>query len=161
MTTGDPEPISDEARQAIEQELDGLRTERGRVAESLAGVGGDTAGDHADRADELERAERLAHLDTRIRDLTVRLHQADLAGPARTDQVGVGSSVALRFADGSEQTLQVGEVAEALDPTLVTVDSPLGGALLGRRTGDSVHYDTPAGPTTAVIVSIGGRAKGS
>ncbi|MDI3385307.1 GreA/GreB family elongation factor [Streptomyces sp. B-S-A8] len=155
--SGDAQPISAEARLAIEQELAGLRAERRLVAESLAGTVSDTAGDHADRADELERAERLSHLDVRIKDLAVRLHQADVAGPARTDQVGVGSSVALRFADGSEETVQIGEVAEALDPTLVTSDSPLGGALLGLRTGDSVHYDTPDGPATAVIVSIGGR----
>jgi transcription elongation GreA/GreB family factor len=46
-------------------------------------------------------------------------------------------------------------MAEELDRTLVTADSPLGRALLGRRAGDVVEYDTPQGRTTATVVSLG------
>lgn len=49
----------------------------------------------------------------------------------------------VRFADGTESTVQLGELATALDRTLVTADSPLGRALLGRRAGDTVAYETP------------------
>jgi transcription elongation factor GreA len=128
----------------------------------VAGTLGDTTevGDRADQADELRRADRLDRLDRRIGDITERLRQAELAGPAATDAVGVGSTVTVRFPDGSQETLRVGEVAEALDQMLVTAGSPLGRALLGRRPGESVHYDTPDGRATAVVVSIGASAGG-
>ncbi|GAA3137769.1 GreA/GreB family elongation factor [Streptomyces echinatus] len=152
--TGDPQPISAQARRGLEQELTDLRDERRLVAGTLHDSV--SVGDQADQADELQRADQLERLDRRIEDITVRLRQAAEAGPAPTDEVGVGSTVSVRFPDGSVESLQVGEVAEALDQTLVTADSPLGRALLGHRPGDTVRYDTPDGPATAVVVSIGG-----
>ncbi|WP_030345800.1 GreA/GreB family elongation factor [Streptomyces sp. NRRL S-1022] len=151
--TGDPEPISAQARRALEQELADLQSERRLVAGTLRDA--TSVGDQADQADELRRADQLERLDRRIEDITVRLRRAAEAGPAPTDVVGVGSTVGVRFSDGATETLQIGEAAEALDQTLVTADSPLGRALLGRRPGDTVHYDTPDGPATAVVVSIG------
>lgn len=150
---GDPKPISATARQALEQELADLRDERRLVAGTLH----DSAdvGDQADQADELRRAAQLDRLDRRIETITERLRQAELAGPPPTDEVGVGSTVTVRFTDGTQETLQIGEAAEAFDQNLVTSDSPLGRALLGRRAGDSVHFDTPDGPSSAVVVSIG------
>jgi transcription elongation factor GreA len=153
--TGDPEPISADARHALEQELSDLRKERGLVAASLRDKDNDEVGDRADEADELQRVDQLQHLDSRIERITVRLRQADLAGPARTDEVGVGSTVTVRFPDGSTDTLHVSELPDAMDEQLVTADSPLGSALLGHRPGDTVRYNTPEGHTSAVVMSIG------
>ncbi|MFD3998421.1 GreA/GreB family elongation factor [Streptomyces sp. NPDC058548] len=153
--TGGPEPISAVAREALERELDDLRTEREAVAVTLKGGGGDQTGDRADQADELERGTELDRLDRRIDDIEGRLREADAAGAPRTDAVGVGSTVTVRFEDGTESTVQIGEVAAVLDRTMVTADSPLGGALLGHRAGDTVRYVTPEGPATAVVLSLG------
>ncbi|GAA5004848.1 GreA/GreB family elongation factor [Streptomyces siamensis] len=150
----EPAPISDAARHALEQELADLRTERRTVAATLQDS--DSAvGDRADEADELQRADDLQRLDARISEITTRLRGADTAGPPPTDRVGVGSTVTVRFADGAEETFQVGETAEELDPSLVTADSPLGRALLGHRPGDTVNYSAPGGRSTAVVVSLG------
>ncbi|MFE7791528.1 GreA/GreB family elongation factor [Streptomyces sp. NPDC057460] len=151
--TGGPEPISDAAREALERELADLRTERETVAATLRG--GERVGDRADEADELQRGTELDRLDTRIAEINGRLREAAVAGPPRTDKVGVGSTVTIRFADATETTVQIGEVAEALDRTLVTADSPLGRALLGRRAGDTISYETPEGRSTAVVLSLG------
>ncbi|MCZ7416059.1 MULTISPECIES: GreA/GreB family elongation factor [unclassified Streptomyces] len=152
--TGGPEPMSADALRAFRRELDDLRDERAKVAATLRGE--DPAGDRADEADQLRRASDIVRLDRRIFELEGRIRQASVADPPPADVVAVGSSVTLRFGDGAEETLQVGDVAEALDPAEVTVDSPLGRALLGRRAGDAVRYTTPAGPATAVVLSIGG-----
>ncbi|MFF3873987.1 GreA/GreB family elongation factor [Streptomyces sp. NPDC001978] len=152
--SSEPAPISDAARHALEQELADLRTERRTVAATLQDSGSDV-GDSADEADELLRADQLQRLDARIEALTTRLSRADVAGPPPTDLVGVGSTVAVRFGDGTAETFQIGETAEELDPRLVTADSPLGRALLGHRPGDTVTYETPEGPATAVVVSLG------
>ncbi|MEU6163174.1 GreA/GreB family elongation factor [Streptomyces tanashiensis] len=153
--TGGPEPLSAVAREALQRELADLRTEREAVAVTLRGGGGDEVGDRADQADELQRADELDRLDTRITEIEGRLKEGAVAGAPSTDAVGVGSSVTVRFADGTESTVQIGELANALDATLVTADSPLGRALLGHRAGDTVTYDTPEGRTNAVVVSLG------
>ncbi|WP_028801267.1 GreA/GreB family elongation factor [Streptomyces sp. 142MFCol3.1] len=149
----EPAPISDAARHALEQELADLHTERRTVAATLQDSS--AVGDRADEADELQRADDLQRLDARISEITTRLRGADTAGPPPTDRVGVGSTVTVRFADGTEETFQVSETAEELDPSLVTADSPLGRALLGHRPGDTVAYSAPGGRATAVVVSLG------
>ncbi|MED7952024.1 MULTISPECIES: GreA/GreB family elongation factor [unclassified Streptomyces] len=156
--TGGPEPISEVAREALRQDLADLHIEREKVAATLRS--GDEVGDPADQADELQRATELDRLDRRIAEIDERLHGAAVAGRPSTDAVGVGSTVTVRFEDGTEMTVQVGEVAEALDETLVTVDSPLGHALLGHRAGDTVDYETPRGRTAAVVLSIGAEDGG-
>lgn len=151
--TGGPEPISDVAREALERELADLRAERETVAATLRG--GERVGDMADEADELQRGTEVDRLDTRIAEVDGRLREAAVAGPPRTDRVGAGSTVTVRFADSTEATVQIGEVAEVLDRTLVTADSPLGRALLDCRAGDTISYETPEGRSTAVVLSLG------
>ncbi|MCX5388936.1 GreA/GreB family elongation factor [Streptomyces sp. NBC_00094] len=155
--TGGPEPLSAVGREAFTRELVDLRTEREAVAVTLREGGGDQPGDRADQADELQRVTELQRLDSRIAEIEGRLREGAVAGPPSTDTVGVGSTVTVRFADATEETVQIAEVAEVLDATMVTADSPLGAALLGHRAGDTVTYDTPEGRTTAAVVSLGTR----
>ncbi|WP_318215654.1 GreA/GreB family elongation factor [Streptomyces sp. SCL15-6] len=155
----EPAPIGADARHALEQERADLQAERGRVAATLRDSDAEV-GDSADAADELQGADALQRLDSRIADITTRLTRAEAAGPPPTDAVGVGSSVTVRYGDGTEETLEIGERAEASDQELITAEGPLGRALLGRRPGDTVTYDTPDGRTTAAVVSLGGAAAG-
>ncbi|QMU71271.1 hypothetical protein [Streptacidiphilus sp. P02-A3a] len=60
--TGEPEPISQTARRALEQELTDLRSERETVAATLRDHDPGNAGD---QADELQRATGLTRLDDR------------------------------------------------------------------------------------------------
>ncbi|MGP3775639.1 GreA/GreB family elongation factor [Streptomyces sp. SDT5-1] len=152
--TGEPQPISAAARRALEQELADLRAERDADAATLQD--NPDTGDRADQADELRRLDVIGRLDDRIEEITVRLRQADDAGPPSTVEVGMGSTVTLRFADNTTTTVDIGEVAEPRNPTMVTYDSPLGSALLGHRAGDTVTYEAPDGETSVSIVSLGG-----
>ncbi|WP_432062589.1 GreA/GreB family elongation factor [Streptomyces sp. S1] len=153
--TGGPEPINAVAREELEKELAQLRSERDAVASTLRDSGGDQTGDRADEADELMRADEADRLNGRIREIEGRLEEASVAAPPPAGTVGVGSSVTVRFDDGTESTVRIAELADALDPTLVTGDSPLGKALLGHGAGDTVTYETPGGRTTATVVSVG------
>ncbi|WP_282693804.1 GreA/GreB family elongation factor [Streptomyces sp. CC208A] len=158
MTAG-PEPISEAARAALNRELSELRAERAHVAATLGDAG--EPGDQADQADELRRATEADRLDARIEEIEERLREGSRAGAPPAGKVGVGSTVSVRFGDGSESTVHIGELADADDPALVTADSPLGRALLGHAAGDSVAYATPLGRTTAVVLSVGAPGGGS
>ncbi|RFU85405.1 nucleoside diphosphate kinase regulator [Streptomyces triticagri] len=150
-----PAPISEAARRGLEQEVAGLREERAKVAATLEDSD-DAVGDRGDAADEVQRADELDRLDNRIGELIRRLSEGAAQGPPPTEEVGVGSTVTVRFEDGAEETLQVAEVAEAGTPDLVTADSPLGRALIGGHTGDTVNYRSPAGRSTVTVVAVGG-----
>jgi transcription elongation factor GreA len=154
--TGEPEPLSPDARQALEKELSELRRERRSLAETLKGPG-DPAGDRADEADELQRATQTTHLDARIATVEARLRDAPESGPPSPGVVGVGSTLTVQFADGTTQTVHIGEIADDQDLSLVTSDSPFGRAVLGHRAGDAVAYDTPRGPESAEVLSVGTR----
>ncbi|GAB7188208.1 GreA/GreB family elongation factor [Kitasatospora sp. Ki12] len=151
--SGGPEPISAEGLRAVQEELAQLRADREEVAATLRGV--DPVGDRADAADELQRASEVTRLDRRIVELEGRLREASVAGAPSTEVVGVGSTVTVRFADGVEETVEISELAEERELTLVTFDSPLGKALLGRHAGETVNYETPGGATSAVVLSVG------
>ncbi|WP_345527923.1 hypothetical protein [Streptomyces showdoensis] len=87
MTDG-PQPISPEARRALERELAELRADRAKVAATLRSE--DPVGDRADEADELQRADDVARLDERIGAIEGRLREGAVAGPPPADAVGVG-----------------------------------------------------------------------
>jgi transcription elongation GreA/GreB family factor len=66
--------------------------------------------------------------------------------------------VTLRFEDGSQETLHVAAISEAVrdedrDHSL-SIDSPLGRALAGTSPGDVVRYHTPGGARAAHVMAI-------
>jgi transcription elongation factor GreA len=97
----------------------------------------------------LEDAKReKSRIEARIDSLEDTLSRAVLLGPESTDVVGLGTLVTLT--DGGKVPLKVRVVSPAEASTLeqpmrIADDSPLGKALLGRRTGDKIWVDTPRG----------------
>ncbi|MGY3334590.1 transcription elongation factor GreA [Streptomyces filamentosus] len=152
MTAG-PEPLSAADRTALNRELSELRAERAKVVATLGDA--DEPGDRADQADELQRATDAERLDARIDEIEEMLRDSPDARPSSTGAVGVGSTVTVRFDDGTESTVHIGELADADDPGLVTADSPLGRALLGRTAGEDVSYATPLGRSSVTVLSVG------
>lgn len=150
--TDDRAPISANERRGLEEELATLRAERDELAASLQGT--EATGDAGDQANRMERAMQMDPLDARIREIADRLRNAATSAPPRADVVGIGSTVDVRFDDGTAETLHIGDVPEEADQTLVTADSPLGHALLGSRAGERVSYEAPDGRTTAVVTSL-------
>lgn len=152
MTSKVPE-LSTTARQQLERELEQLRHQR---ASTVAPVGEeDAAGDSADRADLLQRAETAAWLDRRIAEVTDLLAGR---GPARAEPddaaLPEGTNVTVRFGDGEEETLRVVSLAAAEDLDVVTRDSPLGKALSSSAVGDTVTYRTPVGDQSVTVLAI-------
>lgn len=67
----------------------------------------------------------------------------------------IGNRVTLREADGSTSVYELVIPGDG-DPRngSVSVDSPVGSAILGRRTGDLVTIAAPAGAWTATVTAI-------
>jgi hypothetical protein len=71
---------------------------------------------------------------------------SDQLPPENPGVVELGDEVAVEFANGYTQRFQVVNPIEApLDDLNISVESPLGQALVGRRVGDQVEVDAPDG----------------
>jgi transcription elongation factor GreA len=127
------------------------RVERPRF---LAVLGTTDGWNVADRADRFAREHDLARLDARIAQLQTRLAALDLETGAHPLHE---ATVVLDFGDGPE-TFLVHEFCGGGLP-VITPMSPLGQALVGAASGQTLTYRTPRGTATVVLVAIHGVAE--
>jgi transcription elongation factor GreA len=113
-------------------------------------------GDLSENADYIMAKEDQAFLEGRILELQELLRAATIIAEAAPDGVvNMGSRVTVQEAgQDPEAFLLVG--AKEADPRQgkISNESPIGRALLGRRAGDTVRIETPAGTTKMKIVKV-------
>jgi transcription elongation factor GreA len=73
---------------------------------------------------------------------------------AAGEVVRVDSVVRVRDVDGEEEFTIVGPEEADAARDRVSVDSPLGGALVGRRVGDRVRFRAPGGIMSVTLVAL-------
>lgn len=95
--------------------------------------------------------------EKRINDLESLLQQAQVLDDmpvGNPDVVGLGSTVTVDFDGDEEQYTIVGAIEAKPTNGLISNESPLGKALLGKRVGDNAIYMSPAGQQKIVIKSV-------
>jgi transcription elongation factor GreA len=138
----------DGLRLDLQRELARLEAvERPWLLASFAGVEG---GDAADQADLAVIELDLEQLEARIRRLRDRLASVDRTLRARDGMQHSPTTVVLDFGSGPE-TYLLAEYSYGRLPT-ITPASPLGRALVGARSGQTVTYRAPRGFTSVVLV---------
>jgi transcription elongation factor GreB len=115
-------------------------------------------GDRSENGDYLYGKKRLREIDRRIRFLTRRLDQAEVADPCLhhgSDQVYFGATVTYANARGEERTVTIKGIDES-DSLAGEVSwiSPIARALLKSREGDEVRLVTPAGVETIEVLEV-------
>ena len=148
--------MSAQARARLHSELDDLRDkQRPELLHLIAAVDGRDAADQAERT---QREMDVQALDARIGRLADRLRTGSAPAPARPafdGSVHPGSVVDLDFGDGMPERFLVSEFAVNDDDVqAVTVDSPLGRALLGSAAGATLSYAGPARRLTVTVVAV-------
>jgi transcription elongation factor GreA len=146
----------------MRKELEGLRSEgRSTIAERL--LRAREFGDIMENAEYDAAKHEQGLMEARIRSLEHMLKDPDIIEVTVGDEVGPGTLVTLRVADGDGGAAEEEEDDEtylvALSPEerapgvrTVTSASPLGSALLGRKVGDKVTYEAPGGTFTYQVV---------
>lgn len=147
--------LTREGLKKLEEELEFLRTtRRAQVAERLHNAQED--GELIENAEYEDAKNEQAFVEGRILTLETMLSNAviiDEHGP--NDVVSLGSRVTVKEADtGMEEYLLVGAAEANPKQGRISNESPLGRALLGRRVGDEVKVQAPAGPLSFRIVKI-------
>jgi transcription elongation factor GreB len=114
-------------------------------------------GDRSENAEYVYGKRKLRELDRRLRFLSERMDALTVVDP-RPDGRGrafFGAWVTVEHEDGEERTYRlVGPDEFDVARGLISVDAPLGRALLGRREGDVVAVERPAGRTDVTVVTI-------
>jgi transcription elongation factor GreA len=114
-------------------------------------------GDLAENAEYVAAREELSFIDGRIDELEELLKQAVIireTSKTSTHIVKLGSRVTLNIKGKKEEFMLVGEWEADPKDRKISHESPLGKALLGRKAGEKVEVEAPAGKIIYSIVSI-------
>jgi transcription elongation factor GreB len=120
-------------------------------------------GDRSENAEYIYGKRKLRELDRRLRFLSERMDAVTIVDPKphRDGRAFFGAWVTVEHEDGEERTYRlVGPDEPDLARGYISVDAPLGRALLGKREGDTVAVLRPAGAVDVTILGIRWTAPG-
>ena len=148
--------ITPRGYRALQAELERLwKEERPRVAREVAEAA--AQGDRSENAEYIYGKKRLREIDRRIELLSKRLDALTVVAP-RTDRPGrvyFGAWVRLEDEDGGVSKYQlVGPDEFDVAAGRISIDSPLGRALVGRAEGDVFVLERPKGAVTCTVLEI-------
>ena len=133
-------------------ELEMLKGKRGDIAEKIANAR--DYGDLSENAEYDAAREEQGQLETRIAEIEEILMNVEIIEPTKANGiVSVGSTVDLK--NGKKVTYQIVGPVEA-DPLegKISNESPIGAALIGKKTGEKVTITTPKGDSTYTIEAV-------
>jgi transcription elongation factor GreA len=149
--------LTPEGKQRFAAELHELQTVRRRQVEEQIRRAKEFA-DAVDNAEYDEAKQEQAFVEGRIQELERMLSNAKVIEEPTTgvaDYVRMGSHIKVSDSEGEEETYYLVGSHEA-DPRrgLISNESPIGRALIGKRVGDEVTVVAPAGAFNLKILEI-------
>jgi len=148
--------ITPEGAKRLRDELNQLwHEERPRVTIAVSEAA--AQGDRSENAEYTDGKKRLHEIDRRVRFLRKRLEGMTIVDTKATDpkRVFFGAWVQVEHGGGDLRWYRlVGPDEFDMAPNYVSMDSPLGKSLLGKREDDEVTVTLPSGPDTVVIVAV-------
>ncbi|MBL4850935.1 MAG: transcription elongation factor GreA [Gammaproteobacteria bacterium] len=152
------EPVTLKGAERLRAELHQLKSvDRPRVIESIA-----TAREHGDLKENAEyhaAKEQQGFLEGRIQEIEGRLSHAqiiDIAALDPGDKVVFGAKVVLINEANGEKVLYqvVGDLEADISKGLLSINSPVARALIGKEVGDIATVNAPAGEIEYEINSV-------
>ena len=115
-------------------------------------------GDISENAEFEAAKERQSHIDGRIRDLEHKLAEAQIIDTSNlsTEKVVFGATVTVKDlqSDKQQRYTLVGQDEADLKNGKISVQSPVGRALIGKRVGDTLEVQTPAKVAEYEVLNI-------
>lgn len=148
--------ISAEGRRRLQERYDFLwETERPRMVKNMAEAAAE--GDRSENAEYIYSKKRLREIDRELKHLGDRLKVLKVVyPPLHPKAVSFGCWVTYEDEEGNERSYQlVGPDEFDVNLGKISVDSPVGMALLGKKVDDEVTIKRPAGDLTVTILEIG------
>ena len=143
-----------------QQKLDELNAERVELKETKIPEIAQRIDDARQLGDLSENAEyhaardEMAWAQTRAKQLVRFIDSAEIIQDNNDGKVNIGSSIKVKVNKDEREYMIVG--AQEADPISgkISNDSPLGSAFLGKKKGDKVDVELPAGVQTYKILSV-------
>ncbi len=148
--------ITPEGAATLKDELDHLwRTKRPEVTQAVAEAA--AQGDRSENAEYIYGKKQLGEIDRRVRYLRKRLEGIRIVDqvPDDTTKIFFGAWFQLESEDGECQTFRlVGPDEFDQSEEYISMDSPLGEAVMGKSLNEEVVVTAPEGETRYSIVGI-------
>jgi len=148
--------ITPEGEAALKAELKELWLRRRQeVVPALRAAAAE--GDRSENAEYIYRKKQLGEIDRRVRYLSKRLDEVEVVRnrPPRQDRVYFGAWVSLEDETGAVRRYRiVGADETSAARGWISVDSPIGRALLGREVDDEIAVNLPEGLAQLVLLDI-------
>jgi transcription elongation factor GreB len=152
--------VTPEGAKRLQDELDQLwHEERPRVTQAVSEAA--AQGDRSENAEYTYGKKRLHEIDRRVRFLRKRLEGMVIVDPladaSRRDakRIFFGAWVQIETAAGDLRWHRiVGPDEFDMDDGYVSMDSPLGRSLLGKRLDDEVTVELPGGAATITVAAV-------
>jgi transcription elongation factor GreA len=147
--------VTTEGLEKLKEELKKLRsTDRPAVVKRMADAR--EIGDLSENADYHDAREQLAFIEGRIQELESTIRHAQIVSriTGENDSVQIGSKITVKVNNKTVNFEVVG--ANEGDPAIgkLSVESPVGVALIGKKVGEKVDVMTPSGKVQYSIASI-------
>jgi transcription elongation factor GreB len=150
--------ITPEGYKRVKAELDTLwHVERPRVTAEVSAAA--ELGDRSENAEYIYGKKRLREIDKRMQFLAGRIERMHVVQPDphrdHGGKVAFGAWVVLEDEDGERHTYRVVGADESdADAGHISMDSPMGRALMGKAIDDEVTVLRPRGAASFTILSI-------
>ena len=157
MDIGDKDKIlfTAEGLEALKKEYRELvEVKRPAVVERLSEAR--QSGDLSENSEYSQAKEELSFIDGRINEIEEILKKAVVAKNDhwQCDQVGLGCRVTVKNSEGEDIFWVVGEWEANPAQKKISYTSPLGKGLFGKKVGDEVEVEVPAGKLVYTITKI-------
>lgn len=139
----------------LQAQLRELKTERPLVVDAIEEAR--AHGDLSENAEYHAAKERQGQIEATIADLEDKLSRAQVIDPSTLsgDKIVFGATVSLIDEDEKPITYQIVGQAEAdAKSGMISYNSPLGRALIGRQVGDEVEVTVPSGDKFYLVDKI-------
>lgn len=148
--------ISPAGEKKLKEELHYLwKVERPQVTQSVSEAA--AQGDRSENAEYIYGKKRLREIDRRVRYLNKRLDEVTVVDrqPDDKSKVYFGAQVELEDANGNLFEYRL-LGADEIDPKTgtISIDSPMGRALLGKQVDSDIVLDTPTGEQHYILIGI-------
>ena len=151
-----PSYISPEGHRKIVEEYNWLlKKERPRITAEVSYAA--SLGDRSENSEYLYGKQRLREIDKRLGFLEKRLNAIEPVDFSKFtgDKVLFGATVTFEDEDGEVQTWTIlGEDEVDMAKRHISYVSPIGKALMGKKVGDLVGFETPKGRREVTILSV-------
>jgi transcription elongation factor GreA len=149
-----PTYLSREGLDKLRQELEEMTSvKRPEVAQRIHDA--KEHGDLSENAEYEDAKNEQAFVEGRIQTLEALIKNATLIDENHSnDHVQIGSTVKVSGPDGSQSFTIVGSTEAKPTEGKISNESPVGRALLGKKKGENVTVQVPAGDIAYKIVSI-------